>query len=689
MNEEYRELEKKLEDLTQRVVQLEKAVKINNVQPMPRQEMNQQIPKQVMYNQPMPRQETNQQMPRQETNQQMPRQVMNQQIPRQGMNNEIHKKENKNVEGKIGKTLMGIVASALILFSLILFGGLLLPYLTDSVKFVIMTLISGIFTVVGLKFMKKDTKYYSLFTAIVGVGLSGFYITNLIGYFSFNILNEYMLMFLIVVWLAGTLALGKLKSRLFLYVSNVGLIIATFLATLQWEESYIGIIFYVVCMTILYCMNKSDNYNEDSYFFIQIPIMTLVLIWVYNTEVEVILWVLLNIVVFCIGQFCYKLEKKHTILSTVSLCLSCVSIFIVSLFLWLDYSINWITILPLSYLIIAILCRYKKRPNCEIIYYLSHYIFIISLYFLSFTDYVKDITGFYLIAIILLVMGYLRKDNHFKYPGYCYLFLALTMPPDLLEGSPALLLELLIIGSLYYITYRNYNIVDKYLCLGLTSLWVCYFIYIGKINAEGVYILLSLLCIYVNSKLFLRNFRTKEIETSSSIISYVFTGLLVLIGLIDITICENGLEMYDTEILSEELTVTLIVILTLILSIMNVRRTLKSKLPQILTGFYICIKFTVLMIVVLNRLSITSFGLTLCTFLFAIACIVVGFVKKYKPFRLYGLTLTLLSVLKLVLFDIEYDSNIMKPIGFFIAGILCFGISMGYTMLEKKQSQEE
>lgn len=680
MNEGYRELEKKVEDLTQRVLQLEKVVKINNVQPMPRAEMNQQIPIQGMY----------QQIPRKEVyNQSIPRQNKNQQIPRQEMYNEIHKKENKNVEGKIGKTVMGIVASALILFSLILFGGLLLPYITDNVKFVIMTLISGIFTVVGIKFMKKDTKYYSLFTAIVGVGLSGFYITNLIGYFSFNILNEYMLMFLIVVWLAGTLALGKLKSRLFLYVSNVGLIIATFLATLQWEESYIGLIFYVVCMTILYCMNKSDNYNEDSYFFIQIPIMTLVLIWIYNTEVEVILWVLLNIVVFCIGQFCYKLEKKHTILSTVSLCLSCVSIFIVSMFLWLDYSINWITILPLSYLIIAMLCRYKKRPDCEIIYYLSHYIFIISLYLLSFTDYVKDITGFYLIAIILLVIGYLRKDNHFKYPGYCYLFLAITMPPDLLQGNPALLLGLLIIGSLYYITYRNYNIVDKYLCLGLTGLWICSFIDTGEINAEGVYILLSLVCIYVNSKLFLKDYRTKEIEASSSIISYAFTGLLLLIGLFGITICENGLEMYDTEILSEELTVTLIVILTLILSIMNVRRTLKSNLPQILTGFYICIKFTVLMIVVLNRLSITSFGLTLCTFLFAIACIVVGFVKKYKPFRLYGLTLTLLSVLKLVLFDIEYDSNIMKPIGFFIAGILCFGISMGYTMLEKKQSKEE
>ena len=46
--------------------------------------------------------------------------------------------------------------------------------------------------------------------------------------------------------------------------------------------------------------------------------------------------------------------------------------------------------------------------------------------------------------------------------------------------------------------------------------------------------------------------------------------------------------------------------------------------------------------------------------------------------------LTFISVVKLVLFDVSYDSNILKPIGFFAAGILCFIINWVYSRFEKQ-----
>ena len=63
--------------------------------------------------------------------------------------------------------------------------------------------------------------------------------------------------------------------------------------------------------------------------------------------------------------------------------------------------------------------------------------------------------------------------------------------------------------------------------------------------------------------------------------------------------------------------------------------------------------------------------------------------RKYKALRVCGLVLVLLCVVKLVLVDIRYDNVLLRAAGFFVGGILCFGISLVYNLVDKWMGRRE
>ena len=58
-----------------------------------------------------------------------------------------------------------------------------------------------------------------------------------------------------------------------------------------------------------------------------------------------------------------------------------------------------------------------------------------------------------------------------------------------------------------------------------------------------------------------------------------------------------------------------------------------------------------------------------------------GFVKKDGWFRAAAFAV------KLICYTIV-DSNILRPVGFFVAGVLCFAISFIYSKLEKNMAND-
>ena len=70
------------------------------------------------------------------------------------------------------------------------------------------------------------------------------------------------------------------------------------------------------------------------------------------------------------------------------------------------------------------------------------------------------------------------------------------------------------------------------------------------------------------------------------------------------------------------------------------------------------------------------------------ACIVFGFKARLTILRHYGLTLVLLSVLKLAGIDMASQNSIVRVVSLAAAGIVCFVLSLLYNRYAQEQRRE-
>ena len=70
------------------------------------------------------------------------------------------------------------------------------------------------------------------------------------------------------------------------------------------------------------------------------------------------------------------------------------------------------------------------------------------------------------------------------------------------------------------------------------------------------------------------------------------------------------------------------------------------------------------------------------------ACIVLGFSARLTILRHYGLTLVLLSVLKLAVMDVASQNSIIRVISLAAAGVVCFVLSLLYNRFAQEQRRE-
>lgn len=112
-------------------------------------------------------------------------------------------------------------------------------------------------------------------------------------------------------------------------------------------------------------------------------------------------------------------------------------------------------------------------------------------------------------------------------------------------------------------------------------------------------------------------------------------------------------------------------------------------------GIYVALKLLLFASVALHSYGVPVFVNDVTGIVIAFCCIVAGFLaemrmkRKYKALRVCGLVLVLLCVVKLVLVDIRYDNVLLRAAGFFVGGILCFGISLVYNLVDKWMGRRE
>lgn len=112
----------------------------------------------------------------------------------------------------------------------------------------------------------------------------------------------------------------------------------------------------------------------------------------------------------------------------------------------------------------------------------------------------------------------------------------------------------------------------------------------------------------------------------------------------------------------------------------------ESKNPS---GIVICIKYTLFVMYLLSESSAVSIVYSIVFILVSAVCVMAGMRFRAKSMRIYGLVLSMISIFKLVMLDIYYDSLAMRALSFLVAGLICLGVSYAYGRFEKTFSGQD
>lgn len=768
-------------------------------------------------------------------------------------------KKKKDFENKFGKNFMGIIASILIIVSIISFGSLIYRYLTDVVKISIMYTISIALTVLGTYMIVKKNRSKLIFSAVAACGTVGIYVTALIGCFGFDLYPKVVLLIIIAIWLVCVCIASKVASRMFLYIFNVGLIISVFLDASKSSNFLWDVAGYFVGITVLYIVHRSSQFKKDLMFFLQIPVITI--IFYLNNACNFptrVLMCALNLLVIIVCNLLYDLEYLSDAEGKVARILWYVStVFSYGAALMLAYvaraEIVKILFMAVS-IAICVMYHFKYSKRDRVTHLMMFYLTMSSVLLFIGTSLIGDYAGYIVPAIALLAIGLSLDNRHYKYTGYAFLFLFTFMRPEKIAIWVSIVLVLVIAALLSYFLFRKYSVAEKMILSVLIFINV---LKVGTIDSDVLmHIVLPVFVILIGIPMYAVNFETKEKEILSGVFAkiismafliyassriillgsdfvqisvkyitclYVLFGVFLaeqivtlflkkdahtkycgyfvatmmmlfclagdgntIYGIVAVAILLISMTVYlikdyhqtDKCILAvlyllmiiglervfcpDLRTEWVIIVLSIVVILYNTpfftkniitgeqEKATKSfghvmnvifmvitsigvfgsksmiehhthgALPYIFVSvmialyilntkyvyitsmkknerrkgagnaglLYICMKLLIMLLLTLNVFSAATYVMSICVLIFAIGCIAAGFRLQAKPFRIYGLIITLICVVKIVLFDIEYSSSIMLPLGLFITGILCFVISWGYAKLEKQNAEE-
>ena len=613
-------------------------------------------------------------------------------------------------EKMFGKSFMGIFASVLIFISLIIFATLVLPYLDDTIKMIGLYVISFGILGAGLFLFHKhqNNKFY---IAVIGCGTGSLYLSLLLSNLYFKMLNDVALYCFILVWAVLVKNLTRVKNLVFEIIGQVGIFIATILGTIlcvsEGDETKFLVltVFYLLSSCVFSEIDKEylkymihvRKRTGDSQSSVQTPY--------YEHRFCSHICKTLNAGVFLIG---FALMDASGIKTA--------SILLLMLYLLLEY-----------YLTFRETCRHGLAfqmvtvANTFLMIGLWHEVNLIS------SDY-SDIF-IYLAAIAVLIYAEIKNAPFKLYTliwcsiiafwGCCsnswlreHLYVYLTVIPCLLYGKwknrkMYLNTGVVYLGGLWMVIltsyeYSGYSSIECFIMIAAASaafLYACHKAEFVGAKIPGYILLCLTLLEFINDVTYtlMKDYNAvhfHEIEHISSKAKLITFFTIALVHLVLskleyfgskkpvqwMMFTINAILMFAGCLFMHDMPWQIpTILITVLLFVVNSKRLLSGHK---LAGYYVAFKYTILMLSILGSFDVENYFISICLLLFAVASIVAGFYKDTTSFRMYGLILSMISVIKLVLIDIHYDSTLESALSFFVCGVLCFIISFIYHKID-------
>ena len=603
----------------------------------------------------------------------------------------------KDLEKTIGRSLMGIFASVLIFISLILFATLLLPYFNDTAKMITTYVVSFAFLGGGLWKLRRE-KQNGFFLALTGCGFGALYISLLLSNLYFKVLGDIPLYILICIWGVAVCFFARERSKIFQVIGELGIAVSLLFGCvmcvdIQDTAKYMALlIFYCISSAVFYVVHYEREFNRNLIHHI-FNTIHLIILYIASYELldsgaEYLLLLLISAVsVAC--AFSHKLEKESVsfgVFTTIYLYTACTA-----LESMIGSNETFGILLYVSAILMMVLSECKKMAHKEGKYILQILLMILAMAGLDYHQTLYDYGPVFLVILPLLVAGFFRKNFVLKYGSLVMLCIYTISTSTKLYVPIQFLLGLIAFGAAFFLLWRQkeqYSKIFKY-CLHLCASWFLLYMLedvtyelVVKITSKSAYeiseilsyILFALFNMAMMKSVFGKNLCTHEAENP-----FVYNSINLIVmgaGLVHIYNGHEGIWH-------------ILLILTTIGAFLINAKNLLDKRNHIFAGIYVGIKFTILMVVILNSFDSVDYVISIACLVLAIVAIILGFAGQYKSLRVFGLVLSMISIFKLIMIDISYENTLGNAISFFVSGILCFVISLIYNYIDGRLKKNE
>ena len=615
-----------------------------------------------------------------------------------------------SMENKIG-TSMGIVASILIFVGIVLFVTLVYSSLTDIVKVICIFAFSFAILAAGTIIMRRKVNAFTM--SVTGCGMGAVFLSLFVTHIYFGMINRFVLYLMIAAWAGLVYFFFSKKSYVFKLIGQIGITAAVLfgcfsleysvnlldLNTNSWWSQYIFLLAFFIIISAFYLLIKPENTVPKAAPLVVLDYLSITALAATGLNSShkpaALVFVTILYMFFLLYLYVLTAEKNSTVPT-----LGIIYLFMSMYTCYVSFDIIYVLDLPkesaglfaLHILVLASafaaeIIRGRRKPDNDAIHIIMTvvlYVFLLNK--TAMFEPLYNIMGLGIYIFPMLAAAYCFKDKTALSLSYVTMFLFVFFCGEYLTiNIIAAVLAAAVSGVLLYRDKKMYSQYFK--CIWYLVSLLLIITYFARTadrldmrlstNLAWVYIIAALINTVAAHVWLVADWsrKTSEKEKSVQCVCGVLNIILMLIGLI---MLDNN---YDWP-----LNMIMLVVVAGVFG-NNIKTIYERHKNNPLAGIYTGAKLSIFIYSALHAYSFTGPYVSIGWLVLSIALILSGFKWQYKYLRIYGLFLSMFSIMKLLVFDISYDNPIIRAGSFLVSGGLCFIISLLYNKYNKKEGQ--
>lgn len=651
-----------------------------------------------------------------------------------------------NFENWIGKNLIGLAASILIFIGVILLGVVGGDPVYDLARIAGMFALSGLFIFVGRYFDKKERTIVTQIST--GCGFGSAYITILLTNLIFHKIEDVTTFLILLAWLLLTIiAASRFDSIILSIIAHIGMIVSVifcFSMGIDRVGMPIVVAYQVLSIMVLVignmiCFKKTYKFGLMMSMFATVIASVFVVDHFHDATYKGIisfevLFPAIEMLTICIltylitANLMRKTKEDRSIVIYILSKVMWVIVVLITYNITIEKLINtdaiinssFIVVLPFVIHILLTTILYKRWDLDErmvkisvitfscIAIWIYAFRYLIYYFRVGYGDYETGVLGnipyfvpmIFVFALLYEFLYRYTKNKMFFIIGLITLLIDTTIMTMFGFGKIPVfgcILYLIAITGVYAyktIQIRNQKIFNagNALPIATYAYWIIACIVISGVSKYEYesYIVISVL-VLMHAILKYVHFDEKgQFAIYFEIMEKVFwwfawCKLLISLENVPKTLWADPFRTAETTIFSWILMIFMVLVLVVRYYNKNLQK--ESGFRQLFFG----VEVTAMLIAVANSTTnLVQYGyvFSVVCMIAAVGCIIYGFKSNIKVIRIYGLSLVITMILKMVVVDVRYFNSLIRVVMFIIGGLLCFGISALYAKLEKKAKQE-